>query len=208
MASTMSRAPWVSREAAEAPPDEHIRRWTTVWVTIGILVVLVVVGFLLGITGALSSIDTNLGQVVQQIGAEEGGAGADVRPLPGHVEQINTSLTAIDQALKPIPAQADSVIGHLASIDTNLTSVDNLLKDTTGTLNQALSTAQGISATLIAADDPPDGSGVQAIWRRVAVANGVLTFAEADTTNILSGLRSVNGHLKSACDRLALGQDC
>jgi hypothetical protein len=169
-----------------------------VWVAIGLLVVLVVIGFLIGISGALASVDRALGGVLTQVG----GANADVRPLPDHVETVNTSLAGIDAALKPIPSQADRIIAELSTIDGHLSDVDSLLQNTSGTLNSVLSQANSISTTLAAADNPPDGSGVQAIWKRVAVANGVLFPARNDTKNILAGLVEVNGHLSSICDRV------
>ena len=71
-------------------------RWTWIFGTILILVVVVVIGFLSGITSALNSIDNALGTTDETL-VEVGG---DAQPLPQHVKVINGNLKDIDEALK------------------------------------------------------------------------------------------------------------
>jgi len=63
-----------------------------------------------------------------------------------------------------------------------------------------------INGTLEDAEHPADGLGAHNIYERVATANGVLTTAQADAGNILTGLKSVNGSLRSICSKL--GSPC
>lgn len=105
-------------------------RWLWIWITVGALVVVVVIGFLLGIVGSLSSIDDNLVEADNSVT----GIGGDARPLPDHVQNINANLTAIDKSLKPITGRADDILGALGSIRGRLTSVDSSLVDTDASL--------------------------------------------------------------------------
>ena len=119
-------------------------RWLWIWVTIGALVVVVVVGFLLGIVSSLESIDDGLFEADEAVT----GAGSDVDPLPRHIKNINGNLTAIDKSLKPITGQADDILAALRSIDGSLTSVDGSLKDTSGSLVDTSGSLVDTSQTL------------------------------------------------------------
>ncbi|MDQ4130218.1 MAG: hypothetical protein M3133_04390 [Actinomycetota bacterium] len=113
-------------------PEAEARtvRWVFIWVTILTAVVLVVIGFLLGIVRALESIDEGLFTTTGSVS----GAGVDVKPLPAYIGDINKTLDRIDTALEPIPGQANSIIGELGSIRGNLASVDASLVETSGSL--------------------------------------------------------------------------
>jgi len=105
-------------------------RWLWIWITVGALVVVVVIGFLIGIVSSLSSIDDGL----LEADAAVTGIGGDAKPLPGAIEEINKNLTAIDGSLKPITNRADDILGALGSIRGRLGSVDSSLVDTDGSL--------------------------------------------------------------------------
>ncbi len=204
--------------------SRFLDRWLKVWIALLVVVTLVVVVYLIAITNSLASINGNLGVANNAVT----GAGGDTKTLPDQVQGINASLAAIDPALKPIPGQADQIISALSDIDGKLNTTDLSLKDTsaslTGTSNQLVGTADilnrvlgqagNIRNTLAAADRPagdceqttcaPQKLGVQNIHQRVAIANNVLTPAEADARSILAGLGQVNANLVSICSTGAL----
>jgi ABC-type transporter Mla subunit MlaD len=149
-----------------------LTRWMWVWVAIGILVVMVVVAFLMGIVSALESINSALGVADRSVT----GAGGDVVPLPQHIAHVNGTLGSIDTALKPIPAQADTVISNLNTIDGSLGSIDGSLKDTSGTLVRTSASLVDTSNSLI------DTSG------SLADTSGILKHVSGslvDTSNVL-----------------------
>ena len=201
--------------------SRFLGRWLKVWIALLVVVTLVVVVYLIAITNSLASINSNLGVADRAVT----GAGGDTKTLPDQVQGINASLAAIDPALKPIPGQADQIIAALTDIDNKLNTTDGSLKDTSaslqGTSGQLVDTsgiltrvtgqAGSIRDTLIAADQPlgpceqascaPNKLGVQNIHQRVAIANNVLTPAEADARSILAGLGQVNANLFNICSR-------
>src|SRR5438552_3806285 len=99
--------------AAAAPPRATgagaLTGWMWTWVTLGVLVVLVVVGFLVGIVSSLENIDSNLAEANSAVS----GAGGDVKPLPAHIADINGNLTAID-------TRVDRITHTVGPIDHNL----------------------------------------------------------------------------------------
>src|SRR5215213_8200833 len=207
---------FVARSRTGSADDSRfLDRWLKVWITLLIVVTLVVVVYLIAITNSLASINGNLGVANNAVT----GAGGDTKTLPDQVQGINASLAAIDPALKPIPGQADQIISALTEIDGKLGTTDASLKDTSasltgtsgqlvdtaGILTRVLSQAETIRGTLIAADKnagdceantcAPNKLGVQNIHQRVAIANNILSPAEADARSILSGLGQVNANL-------------
>ena len=201
--------------------SRFLDRWLKVWIALLIVVTLVVVVYLVAITNSLASINGNLGVADRAVT----GAGGDTKTLPDQVQGINASLAAIDPALKPIPGQADEIIGALTDIDKKLATTDASLKDTSGSLSGTSSQLVGtagiltrvtgqtatIRDTLAAADQnagpceqnscDPAKLGVQNIHQRVAIANNILTPAEADARSILAGLQQVNANLLSICSQ-------
>lgn len=119
-------------------------RWLWIWIVVGALVVVVVIGFLLGIVGALEDIDDGLFEADNAVE----GAGGDTKPLPQHIQNINGNLTRIDTSLKPITGQADDILSALRSIRGSLVSVDGSLKDTSGSLVDTSGSLVDTSGTL------------------------------------------------------------
>jgi hypothetical protein len=198
-----------SRPGAYSPeiatPIGSAQRWLSVYVTIGVLVVIVVIGFLLGINSALTSIDRSLGTTTDNVV----NIGGDVNPLPGHIARINDTLVAIDTALKPIPGQADSIIGSLSSINGLVGNIDVSLKNTSGTLITALSGLREIDNVLEDINEArADGKGAQVIIGQVADINRVLVTAKSDTGNIEGDLatdeqrKGASFHVRRICNNI------
>ena len=123
-------------------------RWMWIWITLCALVVIVVIGFLFGITSSLDSIDGGL----EEANTAVSGAGGDVKPLPTHIENINSSLTEIDRAAEPIAGQASEIINNLRPIDNELKLTNNGpqgLTDTDNRLESTLGSLQGTSGQLV-----------------------------------------------------------
>lgn len=157
-------------------------RWMWIWVTLGIVVVVVVIGFLIGIVGALKSIDDGL--FTAQAGVV--GAGSDTDPLPGHIDNINASLTDIDTSLEAIPGQAGEIITGLDSIRTSLQTIDASLKDTSASLVDTTGSLNDTSGVLLGVDS----------------SVGNITGSLVDTSNVLVNVlglaNTIEGTLEQA----------
>ena len=189
-----------ARSGDVASQTGYVARWTSVFTTIGILVVVVVIGFLLGIISALEAIDRSLAVTTNNVTS----INSDVDPLPAHVDTINKTLDSIDVALKPIPAQADSIIGSLTSINGKLQTIDTSAASTAGILVTALGGLQTIDGTLNSIDQTARFGGTN-ITKTVQGINGVLTTAKGDTGSINTDLSKSEGiarHVFGICTRL------
>jgi methyl-accepting chemotaxis protein len=119
-------------------------RWTWIFGTILILVVVVVIGFLSGITSALNSIDDALGTTDATLTE----VGSDADPLPSYVKTINGNLVAIDKSLKPIPGQGVAILNSLTSIDGSASRINAALGNTSSSLLSTSSSLVDTSGTL------------------------------------------------------------
>lgn len=171
-------------------------RWTWIFATILILVVVVVIGFLSGITSALSSIDDALGDTDATLVE----VNTDADPLPEYVRVINGNLTAIDKSLKKVPGQGVAILGSLTAIkgatgrvNSNLTTVDNSLTDTSNLLTDTSGQLGTITSSLIDTEDSLKGttSVLQTIERSLVSTEGVLV-------NISTRGKQINAELHAA----------
>jgi hypothetical protein len=221
-----------SRTSASAPPpatQSSFARWTWIFTTIGLIVVVVVIGFLIGIVRALESIDNGLYEASSSVA----GATGDVKPLPNYIQTINAALTDIDTALKPIRGQVSDATASLVSIRGTAQSIDASLKDTSaslvnttgslvdtsGTLIGASQSVATISGSLIDTSDVllnvlgiaqsidgtlesiqnADSRGTALVVPQVNDINRSLIHAETDLTNINLQLQETNRHLTNIC---------
>lgn len=185
--------------AGVAAPFATAARWLKVWVTIGTLVVLVVIGYLLAIVNALDNINQNLAVTDPDVADIRG----DVDPLPQHITTINDTLTAIDSTLKPIPGQATSIINSLTVIDGTLKDIDPTLKQINGGLTTALGGLRAIDATLVSLDTPgADNRGLRPIISELSTIRGQLASIRVDTRRIdldLNRSTGIAAHVREVC---------
>ena len=161
-------------------------RWTWIFGTILILVVVVVIGFLSGITSALNSIDKALGTTDATL-TEVGG---DADPLPGYIQRSNGNLTDIDKARKPIPGQGVSILNSLTSINASTGRVNAALGNTSSSLLSTSSSLVDTTGTL----DTISGSLVD--------TSGSLTGTTGRLVVIRNSLRDTSGVLVTVDNRV------
>jgi hypothetical protein len=178
--------PYRGRAPAGADPAQTVKRWMYIWITIGILVVLVVVGFLFGIAGSLESIDRNLGEARDAVA----GARSDVDPLPAYIQGINARLIRVDGALKPIPAQADRINSNLSSIAGHLHTAEGALGHTSASLRDTSVLLTDTSGRLI---------NISTLLR---ATSGSLVDISGDLISTAGFLTHTSGVLSSASNRL------
>ena len=161
-------------------------RWTWIFGTILILVVVVVIGFLSGITSALNSIDKALGTT----DATLTDVGGDADPLPGYIQKINGNLTDIDKALKPIPGQGVAILNSLTSINGSTSRVNNALGTTSSSLLSTSSSLVDTTGTL------------QTISGSLTDTSGSLTGTTGRLVTIRGTLRDISGVLVTVDSRV------
>jgi methyl-accepting chemotaxis protein len=204
-------------------------RFLWIFTALGLIVVVVVIGFLIGIVRALESIDHGLFTAASSVT----GATGNVQPLPNYIGTINSALTDIDTALKPIRGQVADTTTSLQSIRGSAHSVDASLKDTSqslintsgalvntsGTLDGASQSATGISTSLVDTSNvllnvlslaqaidgtlesiqTADNRGTALVPQQVTVINLLLQGIQNDTSTINPQLQETNRHLTSIC---------
>lgn len=129
-------------------PEERartLRRWLFTWTTIGIVLVLVVAGFLVGIVISLYSVNGNLAEASRAVTGIRG----NVRTLPDAVHDINGALSRVDRALAPVPGQARTIAGRLGSIRRSLVFVEGSLRSTARPLGDTAGLLGGTSRSLV-----------------------------------------------------------
>lgn len=170
-----------------AKPDRPtFVRWLWVWIAVGTLVALVVIGFLAGIVSALDGINSGLGEA----NAAVTGIRQDANPLPVYIQRINANLTAVNGALKPIPAQADEISGTLESIQGRLGEVEYSLAGTSGSLIDTSNSLVGTSGTL------------GTISSLLAGTAGTLTRVSGSLADTSNKLVTISGSLKDVAGKL------
>lgn len=219
------------RTSSTAPPaaSSSFARFLWIFTTLGLIVVIVVIGFLIGIVRALESIDNGLFTASSSVT----GATGNVQPLPNYIQTINAALTDIDTSLKPIRGQVADATASLVSIRGTAQNIDASLKDTSaslvntsgslvntsGTLVGASQSAAAISTSLIDTSNVllnvfglaqsidgtlesiqnADSRGTALVTPQVNAINFGLQGAENDLSTINLQLAETNRHLTNIC---------
>ncbi len=223
------RGPTSPTTAPHSAISTSFARFLWIFTTLGLIVVVVVIGFLIGIVRALESIDHGLFTASSSVT----GATGDVQPLPNYIETINSALTDIDTALKPIRSQVADTSASLQSIRGSAQSIDASLQDTSrslintseslvstsGTLEGASQSATSISRSLVDTSgvllnvlglvqgidgtlesiQNADNRGTAVVPQQVTVINMLLQGIQNDTSTINLQLQETNRHLTSIC---------
>jgi hypothetical protein len=150
--------------------------WT--WITLGILVAVVVIGFLLGIVRALSVVNGGLVEAASSVTE----IGHDADPLPGALRAINTNLDGIDTSLTPIRGQAEDIGGGLNKIRDTLQPLDTALRNASGALAQTNHTLAATSPLLLG----------------IAGSTTDISGSLSDTTNILESVQDSATRIRDA----------
>ncbi len=180
-----------SRPRAAGDQSAFVARWLKVWVALLAVVVLVVVVYLIFITNALASINSNLGVTSSAVT----GIGGNAKTLPSQIQGINGSLSGIDPALKPIAGQANQIIANLTDIEGSLTSTDGSLKDTSSVLQGTSGALTGIASTLGGVNSSLVGTAgnLGGINSSLVNTNGMLTGITGSLQSTATVLRSILG---------------
>ncbi len=170
-------------------------RWTWIFATILILVVVVVIGFLSGITSALSSIDKALGTTDSTLV----NVNKDADPLPEYVKTINGNLSAIDKALKPVPGQGVAILSSLTSINRSTGRVNAALGTTNSSLldtSSSLVDTGGKLGTITSSLQDTSGR-LKGITGVLVTVRGTLRSISGTLVNVTTRARQINTELHS-----------
>ena len=185
-----------SRSRRPVPPQHADQyptfvRWMFLWIAVGVLVVLVVIGFLIGIVSALRSINDGL----YRANAAVVGIHGDADPLPFYVQEINGNLTRINRDLKPIPNQANQIIGALSSIHGRLGTVQGSLVTTSGSLVNTSGSLVSTSGTLGTISSSLQGTAgtLTGISSSLSDTSGKLVTISSSLTSVAGKLVHVSG---------------
>jgi uncharacterized protein YoxC len=147
MAGGLGRAgpPHSSTSSGTVPAaSSSFARFLWIFTTLGLIVVVVVIGFLIGIVRALESIDDGLSTASNSVTGVTG----NVEALPDYIRGINSALSDINTSLKPIPGQVADITDSLRSIRDSAGGADTSLQDTSRFLIGTSGSLERTSTTL------------------------------------------------------------
>jgi uncharacterized protein YoxC len=128
----------------ESATSSSFAQFLWIFATLGLVVVVVVIGFLIGIVRALESIDDGLSTASNSVTGVTG----NVEALPDYIRGINSALSNIDAALKPIPGQVAGITDSLQSIRDSAGGTDASLKGTSRPLIETSGSLERTSTTV------------------------------------------------------------
>lgn len=180
-----------------APPAaegaQSVKRWLYVWIAVGLIVVLVVIGFLFAIANSVESINAGLAGASPAVANARG----DVKPLPAYIEDVNARLGRVDASLKPIPRQARRIIANLTTINGTLVHVNGTLDTTEGRLVTGESRLRDIHGSLVDTSNTLD-----ATEGHLRTVHGTLVSTEGALGDTEGTLNTTEGTLRDVSTRL------
>jgi hypothetical protein len=223
------RLPKPSSTGAHRDTAISFVRWMWIFTMLGLIIAMVVIGFLVGIVRALEAIDKGLFSVTSSLESTND----DLATLPNQIGSINASLTSIDTALKPIRGQVANASASLVSIRDSTRGINASLKDTSSSLTNISRLLAGTSGMLLHASRPAatmsislidtsnvllsvlgsataidgtlesiqntDSRGAALVPQQLAGINGSLQGIQNDMTNINLQFQEANLHLTNIC---------
>ena len=163
--------------------------WLGVWIAAGFVVLITMVVFLFPVVSHLEAIDTNLAEASRAVG----GADGNVRSLPNYVADVNTKLSSIDGALKPVPVATRDISGSLVGMRGNLEKVDGSLKTTSGSLTTTAGALQATAGSLSDTARALIGTSTSLVDTSSVLKS--LAASLADTSNVLRSVADVGAQI-------------
>ena len=220
--ATDTLTPNIARDSERFDQRRGVDLWLRTWIALAIVVAITVVGYLILISSSLAGINTHL----QSARAAVVDVNGNTKTLPDQISTVNGNLASIDKALQSIPSQANAIRDNLESVNSHGRVINDSLSDTSGQLagvardlaasaprlNQITSkladTSQLLGSILkstTAIDSNlqilqgKGSAGVGTTNATVESILGALQPTRAGLHDILSALRSVDGHLYAVC---------
>ncbi|HWC25399.1 MAG TPA: hypothetical protein VG474_02345 [Solirubrobacteraceae bacterium] len=210
MADELRDVPVLRPAEPRAREAQTVLRWMYAWITIGVVVVLVVIGFLFAIANNVEAIDDNLEEAAEAVRGVE----SDVEPLPARIEEVNATLGRVEAELDPLPELANRVVVNLSSIDGSLRSVEATLNATESTLNRTVAllvdtekSLVDVRTTLVDTDDALESTQPSLVDTRRALVDteSRLDGATSDLFDIRALTTRIAGELNEAQERESRG---
>lgn len=225
--ATDTLAPTIATNSDLADQRRGVDLWLRTWIALAVIVAITVVGYLIFISSSLVGINTHLQNARAAVVDVDG----NTKTLPDQIDAVNENLTSIDEALKSIPGQAVAIRDNLQAVGGHGTAINDSLSSTSGQLaavavdlaasaptltkitskladtSQLLSSILTSTSTIDGNLEVLEGKGSSGVGRTsetVASILGALQPTRSGLDNILSGLRSVNGHLYDVCRSVAI----
>lgn len=125
----------------------NLTQWMYIWITVGSVVAIVVIIFLIFINTTLRNINGDLVVTAANVVGPDGIEG-DVGDLPTQIEKVSGTLVVIEGSVKPIPTQVNTIIDLLKSLDSNVGQIDPAVARIDGNVRTILGDLRSIEGNV------------------------------------------------------------